>query len=288
MSNPFLEEQVVVDFTQMNAEQLREKQLELERREQQIQYQQMKIQEVQQKQGVEKPPNWPRCRPLIYHNIHDEIPENGRTIVRRVYFSWFSFSFALFLNMIALLSGVIVDSDVGVDFGISIALLAVLIPVSFVFWYRTLYVAVKRDRGVNYFFFFFNYICHIGFCIIMCIGIPKSGAGGFINAVTVFSGKNVASGIILLISASFWVLLTFFCVWQYKGVIFYYRARGHTVQGDATKIQSDATKAAANAANSPAGREAIAGAAVKAANSPAGREIVTNAAVEVAKNANSD
>jgi len=91
MSNPFLEEKTL-DFTQMTPEQLREKQLELERREQQLQYQQMKVQEIQEKQGgVPKVANWPKCRPLIYHNIHDEIPENGRTLVKRVYFSWMFF-----------------------------------------------------------------------------------------------------------------------------------------------------------------------------------------------------
>jgi len=167
--------------------------------------------------------------------------------------------------MVALLGGVIVDSTRGVDFGVSIALLVALIPVSFVFWYRPLYVAVKNDRGVSYFFFFFNYLCHLGFCIVMCIGIPSSGGGGFINAISVL-GKNVAAGIVLLVSAGFWVLLTLFCVWQMKGVIFYYRARGHTVQGDATKMQGDATRAAVSAASSPAGRQVIAGAAVEVAS----------------------
>jgi len=266
MSNPFLDEQnhQPLDFSQMTPEQLQEKQIELERREQQLQYQQMKLQEVQKSTGAaNKPPNWPRCKPLIYHNIYEEIPEGGRSLVRRVYFSWFLFCWTLSLNAVALLAGVIEDSSLGVDFGVSLALFIILIPVSFVFWYRPLYVAVKNDRGMSYFFFFFNYVCHVAFCIVMCIGIPSSGSGGFINAIACLK-FSAASGIILLVSSGNWVLFTLFCIWQLQATIRYYRARGHTIQGDANKM------------------------AVQAASSPQGREVIVGAAVEVAKNANTN
>jgi len=48
------------------------------------------MQEVETLKANEKKlPNWPKCRPLIYHNIRDEIPEGPRNLVKRVYFSWF-------------------------------------------------------------------------------------------------------------------------------------------------------------------------------------------------------
>jgi hypothetical protein len=34
-------------------------------------------------------PNWPRCRPLIYHSIRHDIPPDAQAMVKRVYIAWY-------------------------------------------------------------------------------------------------------------------------------------------------------------------------------------------------------
>ncbi len=63
----------------------------------------------------------------------------------------------------------------GTTFGISLLIMLVGIPVSFVFWYRNLYKGVKYDRSVNFFLFFFNFAFHVGAMIVLAIGIPGWG-----------------------------------------------------------------------------------------------------------------
>ena len=35
------------------------------------------------------PANWPRCKPIIYHSIRDDIPPDAQSMVKRVYFAWY-------------------------------------------------------------------------------------------------------------------------------------------------------------------------------------------------------
>ncbi|KAJ3125074.1 hypothetical protein HK100_011006 [Physocladia obscura] len=37
-----------------------------------------------------KPPNFPPCKPLVYHDIEAEIPEEGKWLVKRLYYAWIS------------------------------------------------------------------------------------------------------------------------------------------------------------------------------------------------------
>lgn len=67
---------------------------ELNRREQQLEYRERKVGEVQEKlkDTLDRSPNWPKCRPVLYHSIKDEIPEGGQRLVKRVYFAWYRMS----------------------------------------------------------------------------------------------------------------------------------------------------------------------------------------------------
>ena len=44
--------------------------------------------------------NWPRCYPLVYHNIDEEIPEAGRSTVRGVYRSFLMLVVGLVWNFV--------------------------------------------------------------------------------------------------------------------------------------------------------------------------------------------
>lgn len=37
---------------------------------------------------LQKEKNWPRCRPILYHNIAKEVPAERRGLVTRGYIAW--------------------------------------------------------------------------------------------------------------------------------------------------------------------------------------------------------
>jgi hypothetical protein len=64
---------------------LASREAEIERREAELRYRETKLQERESMLSDLKPPNWPPCRPLVYHDIQNDIPESGRWLVKRVY-----------------------------------------------------------------------------------------------------------------------------------------------------------------------------------------------------------
>ncbi|KCV72731.1 hypothetical protein H696_00309 [Fonticula alba] len=238
---------------------LEERERDLQRRENQLEYRSLKLGEAEQVVApkLNRQPNWPPrpLKPLIYHNIQVDIPEDGRTLVKRVYFSWMLTCAVLLLNVVGCLARLASNSGGGVDFGISLVLCIILPVVSFVFWYRPFYKAVRKNKSILYFVFIFTYSFHILTAIILAIGIPNTGSSGFINALGVLS-KNLVASIIMLIAAGFWVLLCLFLVWQIKDVILHYRRKGVTM-----------ARAGREVVESEAGQAAIASAAKSAAAS---------------------
>jgi len=210
----------------MTEEQLRQWQLELERREQQLEYKERKLDEVKTEYTkAKKPPNFPRFYPIWYHNIGEEIPPQGRNLVKRMFFAWILTVTCYCMNFVAELARIIGLSSggsSGVDFGLSIAYLLIGPFLTFVFWYRPFYYGVRKNRSISFFIFFFNFSCHIGFCIVMAIGIPNTGGAGFIVAFATL-GPSAGAGVICLISAGFWALTSTFCVFQILTALRYYR-----------------------------------------------------------------
>lgn len=85
-------------------------------------------------------PNWPRCRPLLYHNIDADMTEPSvKRLVRFAYFGWLAFLVAVLWNFICMFAAIIVDGAVG-DFILSIVFCVFLPPIFFLI-YRILYRA---------------------------------------------------------------------------------------------------------------------------------------------------
>lgn len=210
----------------MTEEQLRQKEMELARREQMLEYKERKVEEVKTQITKGKPPpNFPKCWPIWYHNINEEIPEQGRNLVKRMFAAWILSIICYCMNSVALLARIIGTQSAGtsgVDFGLSLLYLVIGPFVSFVFWYRPFYYAVRKNRTISYFVFFLNFAFHSGFCLVMCIGIPSTGGGGFINAFATL-GPSAGAGVILIISGVFWGLLTLYCCFQLVTAVRYYR-----------------------------------------------------------------
>lgn len=248
----------------MTAEQLRQKEIELERREQelgrreqQLEYKERKVGELQVKlEELDKPPNWPSFRPIIRMNIREDIPDKNKFLAKRGYFAWLLCTITYLFNIVAVLALVIVDPDRATDFGVGLAVGIIGPPVAFVFWYRPLYAALRRGRTIPFLFFFFCYTFHLACCIVYCIGFANSGGAGYILAFmymassgTENDGARKGAGVVCLISAIIWTIQCIFGGFLMLSAFRFYRSGGYNAQSAVNEVaQSSVVKAAGKAA----------------------------------------
>ncbi|KAH6570131.1 hypothetical protein BASA50_004793 [Batrachochytrium salamandrivorans] len=213
-------------FTTPPARSARE--IELDARETELRLREAKVSMREKDAGDYHPPNWPPFRPMVYHDIEGDIPKNGQWLVKRLFSGWYLASLTFLLNLIAAFSLLVTKAEsAGATFGIALLMTFLGIPMSFVFWYRSLYLGVKHDRSINFMFFFFNYSCHLAIMVIMCIGIPGWGGAGFIYMFSQFN-TNLGSAILCIISSSFFIFQVLYGIWQIKAVHTYFRSKGLT------------------------------------------------------------
>jgi len=161
-----------------------------------------------------KPPNWPRCRPLIRHNIVEDMP-TPQTIrlIRMAYGGWLAGCSILAVNIVVLLAVLIETkgSSFG-DFILSIVFFIIL-PIIWFTIYRILYRAARKTKAALYItywvFYFFVMLTHIFFVI----GYPGTGAGGIFWMFDAFGAGYMASGFMLLANTILWGCLAGYCVW---------------------------------------------------------------------------
>ena len=51
---------------------------------------------------IERRPNWPSCRPVLYHDIRAEIAEENRAMVQTAYMTWLGTAFGYSLNAVVM------------------------------------------------------------------------------------------------------------------------------------------------------------------------------------------
>ncbi|KAI9206298.1 scamp family-domain-containing protein [Polychytrium aggregatum] len=207
-----------------------QKEIELEQRELAIKYREDKLKEREEKMVDFHAPNWPPFRPIIYHDIEKDIPQRGKPLVKRLYAAWMIATATYLMNCIASFSILVTKGESGGGtFGLSLIILLVGTPVSFVFWYRPLYTGVKADRSISFFLFFFNYSFHLAFAALLAVGIPGWGGAGVIYTLSQM-GNNLPSGILCAISSAFLIGEVVYGLWQIKTVSAFYRSRGLTME----------------------------------------------------------
>ncbi|KAL2917464.1 hypothetical protein HK105_203130 [Polyrhizophydium stewartii] len=180
--------------------------------------------------GDYHPPNWPSFRPLVYHDIENDIPKNGQWLVKRVYTAWWLAAITFIINFIAAFALLIKKADgAGATFGMSLLLLVLGVPFSFVFWYRALYDGVKRDSSIKFMFFFFNYAVHLAAMGIFAIGITGWGGAGVIYTLSMFS-TDMGAAVLCLIASCCFIFQIIYGLWQVKAVHGYWRSKGLTTE----------------------------------------------------------
>jgi len=179
------------------------KKLELQRKEEDIvrREQALKNKEVAIAKSQRKK-NWPRCRPVVYQNIPEEIPEDNQAMVKRAYAAWFGVVVAYVWNFIVLIAcGEVVGSILGIIY------FFVNIPLAFLI-YRALYHAARKNRPSLYMTYFIAVWLLIFAYGFLCVGFASYGAAGIILAIDEFAAKSAVLGIMAIVAAIVWGVLT--------------------------------------------------------------------------------
>lgn len=228
-----------------------QKEKELQRREAELEKRFEELSKRERELGTRAPRNWPRCYPIVYHAIDEEIPEYGRSQVRGVYYSYLALVTALVWNWIC------VTADLRYVGGAAVGqwLLAVIfvmagVPGAWFLWYGRVYSAVKDDSALQYVKFFAGYAAHIGFLIIAFVS-PPIGNNDYALAGIVpgfkFLGEynKKALGILYLVGAVIWGVQILLCVGCMKTVYNLYRSKGHSTAAAAAAAGIPTTAAGA-------------------------------------------
>jgi len=159
-------------------QELKRREEALNRREQQIDQQEKTI---QTSKGT-RIPNWPRCRPFIYHNIVEDIPSpEGVALVTRAYGGWFALIGCLGVNLASLLASVIIrGAPIAIQsFFLSLAYALFCTPSSFLI-YRLVYQAARKSKTSLYFLYFiFLWLEILVYIGVFVLGIDGWGGAGF-------------------------------------------------------------------------------------------------------------
>ncbi|TPX37646.1 hypothetical protein SmJEL517_g00779 [Synchytrium microbalum] len=209
-----------------------------------------------------KPPNWPKFRPIVYHDIEKDMPTPAaKALMKQAFSLWHIGAASYVMNFIAAFSLLVTKADgASQTFGLSLMIMLIGIPVSFNFWYMALYNGVKRDRSINFFLFFVNFGFHLAAAILLSIGISGWGGAGLIYALAQFS-NNIGSAVLCVIAFVVFAVEILYGLWFLKNASFYYRNQGMTL----AKAQEEGIQAAAR---SKVGQDfAMAGVKAAATNS---------------------
>ena len=140
--------------------------------------------------------NWPRCYPILYHDI-GSIPNEflRRKLAYVGYFSWMAFIVVLFLNLIACFITAFYPSTKSADVTtmmiveyivLTIVIFIIGAPAHFFLSYWPLYKAMESGKIPQFIIFFIGYIAAIVFCLVGVAGYPAYGFSGIVTAIYFF------------------------------------------------------------------------------------------------------
>uniref|UniRef100_A0A7N8YB64 Secretory carrier-associated membrane protein n=1 Tax=Mastacembelus armatus TaxID=205130 RepID=A0A7N8YB64_9TELE len=118
-------------------------------------------------------PGFIPIKPCFYQDF-DEIPDQHRSMCKKMYHLWMLNSATLAVNLIGCFAWMFGGGGV-TNFGLAIIWLLMFTPCSYVCWFRPIYKAFRTDSSFNFMMFFFVFMAQVGISIIQSIGIPGWG-----------------------------------------------------------------------------------------------------------------
>ncbi|KAL4148281.1 hypothetical protein QTP88_002558 [Uroleucon formosanum] len=139
--------------------------------------------------------NWPPLpkgfcyQPCFYLDISVEIPPDFQHVVRQLYYLWLYHTGLLACNI---LIGILLLFLTGAiaTFIFSIVYAGILVPLSFLFWFRPGYKAFRDDSSFNFMLYFFVFCIQFVIAVVQALGTYESGYCGLFMAVRLYENSH--------------------------------------------------------------------------------------------------
>eukprot|EP00004_Rigifila_ramosa_P015855 TRINITY_DN3715_c0_g1_i1.p1 TRINITY_DN3715_c0_g1~~TRINITY_DN3715_c0_g1_i1.p1 ORF type:complete len:338 (-),score=80.69 TRINITY_DN3715_c0_g1_i1:46-963(-) len=205
---------------------LRDKEEALARKEAELEAREREL-EKREAAGGGRPPNWPICRPFMYHSIKDEIPAHLQSLVRAAYFAWIGYAVCQGVNLFTLLAWWFApktNSDPG-DFVAAMFWAGFGIPTSFMWSYMSCYNGARKKSASSLLWFCISWGMTIGIMILMFVGVPGVGSAGLIMLIDASKDDEFVT-IMAGISMALWGTNAIYSSYVFKRVWSFYSDAG--------------------------------------------------------------
>jgi len=211
---------------------------ELERREKALAERERRVMDVEKRLedgGVEiKRKNWPRCKPLLYHDIDAEVPTPNQACCKAGYLCWMMAQVAFLFNFIAVSIMMFAGTATIACWFFSALATVIGIFCSFWCWYTCLYKCLQTHGST---WAYGKFFIHMGIFFVWCVwafiappvSSTKCQNAGFFVMLDQFStegSKGTMGGILCIIAMVIWgltgllgfyVLIWSFTIWKKGG-----------------------------------------------------------------------
>eukprot|EP01080_Neovahlkampfia_damariscottae_P001012 gene1012-9918_t len=224
---------------------LREKALELARREAALEQREQNIgissDEVKPAElyVVDKTkPNWPICYPIVRHDIRGEIESGlGKIIASMAYMGWFAIIVVCVLNHLAsyMTSFTPVNNpQYGVEpfteklkfMLVSFAYIPFVVPGHFILCYWPLYACLRSLHIFRFLLFFAGYSIAVIFCLFNVLGIASYGSSGLFLAFQFVPPQGSWFGFLIALFMTFlWAVMAIYYVVVYLLMVVMFRRK---------------------------------------------------------------
>ncbi|TDL24759.1 scamp-domain-containing protein [Rickenella mellea] len=232
------------DAGRAEAQNIEQRQQELIQREQQLAAREAELNRKAEHIRVHGRNNWPPFYPLIFHSIADEIPEDSKPLITRLYQLWLVLLGTLIVNVVACILILIAgSSDGGRDLGGSIGYVFFIGILSFLLWYRPIYNGYMKEQSLYYYFYFFFCGFHLLFSIYMIIGIPGTGSAGLIQTIQMYSRPAIPAAIVGTVATVGWTIQGVGNAFYYRQIWNHHNAAGHSITKAKTELATHGASA---------------------------------------------
>lgn len=162
--------------------------------------------------------NWPFFYPLVYHDIASEIPPDSQGTMTHIYYLWLLFAATLVWNLVTVFLARFVSVVPDTSFIGAIVYVVVLIPLSFMLWYRPVYNGIMKEHSLFYYVYFVFCGFHLLFSLYAVIGAPSTSCAGFFTMIRAFGLRKYLSGAFSLVSTLGFLVQGLGNLWYYRVV----------------------------------------------------------------------
>eukprot|EP01116_Phalansterium_solitarium_P024105 TRINITY_DN871_c0_g1_i1.p1 TRINITY_DN871_c0_g1~~TRINITY_DN871_c0_g1_i1.p1 ORF type:complete len:371 (-),score=116.06 TRINITY_DN871_c0_g1_i1:226-1338(-) len=171
--------------------------------------------------------NFPPCRPVMRHDISQDIPPDAQAFMFRMFLGWWAHIICLEWNFISMMISLFSAYGTGIIFAIFYSVASAILgpAISFVV-YWLLYSGMSNQSA-------FKMAIWMGLFVLRClaelwffIGIPQYGCSGIYWMAEAFSAGAMSAGFVVMMSTIFWFLMLIFDVLHFVLARRYYARLG--------------------------------------------------------------